>query len=407
MTLAALGAAGIAVDLWLQLRSQPAAEAPPAQPPAEPPPPPPDRLELAPATFTDLPGWQADPLADALPALACSCRVFAARPATAAVGPAGLAGTAAAWRAACRAAAAVPRGDHAAARRYLEAHFEPWAASNHGEPTGLFTGYYEPTLRGSKRRGGRYKVPLHLRPRDLVTVDLGLFRDDLKGRRLAGRLERGTLLPYFDRLAIERGALAGRGLEVVWVDDPIDAFFLQIQGSGRVELAGGGVLRLGYAGGNGQPYFAIGKALVERGVLKKEEASMQAIRRWLADHPTEAPAVMGRNPSYVFFRRLEGEGPLGALGVALTPGRSLAVDSTFLPLGAPLYLDATAPSPNPALPDRPLQRLLLAQDTGGAITGPLRGDVFWGPGPDAAEIAGRMKHRGRLWVLLPKGVVAN
>jgi membrane-bound lytic murein transglycosylase A len=245
-------------------------------------------------------------------------------------------------------------------------------------------------------------VPLYGRPPDLVSVDLGSFREDLKGRRIAGRVEEGKLVPYADRQAIEQGALAGHDLELVWVDDPIDAFFLQIQGSGRVRLADGGELRVGYAGENGHPYYAIGRELVKRGALRKEEVSMQSIRRWLEEHPDEAPAVLATNASYVFFQVIEGEGPLGAEGIPITAGRSLAVDRKHWPLGVPLWVDTAAPAAQKGAPDRPLRRLVIAQDTGGAIRGPIRGDVFWGASDEAAEIAGRMKHPGRLWVLLPK-----
>jgi membrane-bound lytic murein transglycosylase A len=240
-----------------------------------------------------------------------------------------------------------------------------------------------------------------------VTVDLGLFRDEWKGRRIAGRVADRALLPYPDRTEIRNGALRGRGLELAWVDDPIDAFFLEIQGSGRIELAEGGVLRVGYAAQNGQPYFAIGRDLVERGALKKEEVSLQSIRAWLLAHPREAPQVLGRNRSYVFFAELKGEGPLGAEGVPLTPGRSLAVDLQYLPLGVPVWLDGKAPAPTEKAPARPLRRLLVAQDTGGAITGPVRGDVFWGHDEAAAAIAGRMKHPGRIWLLLPRSAAAR
>ena len=204
--------------------------------------------------------------------------------------------------------------------------------------------------------------------------------------------------------SIDAGALAGKHLEMVWVDDPVAAFFLHIQGSGRVELPGGKTLRVGYAGQNGHAYVAIGKVLLERGELKREEVSLQSIRRWLADHPAEARDLLAENPSYVFFQKLAG-GPVGSEGVELTAGRSLAVDLAFLPLGVPLWLAASRPNVDPSQPDLPLQRLLVAQDTGGAITGPLRGDVFWGHGAEAEEIAGRMKNRGRLWLLLPADVV--
>jgi membrane-bound lytic murein transglycosylase A len=374
----------------------------------------PDRLALDRADFADLPGWQDDDLAAALPAFLRSCRRIEARRDDAGIGGmggSGLFGTVADWRPACAAAARVPAGkpltDGAAARAFFESEFTPFAATNHGRAPGLFTGYYEPTLYGSRRRGGRFTVPLLARPPDLVTVDLGRFRPDWKGRRIAGRVVAGALEPFPDRAAIDAGALAGRHLEIVWVDDPVDAFFLEIQGSGRVELAEGGVLRLGFAAQNGWPYTPIGRELVARGALKRDEVSLQSIRRWLADHPREAPGVMAKNASYVFFEREEGEGPVGTEGVVLTPGRSLAVDTAFLPLGIPLWIAGTVPSPAAAAPDRPLRRLLVAQDTGGAIRGPVRGDVFWGHGEEAAAVAGRMKNPGRLWVLLPKALAAR
>jgi len=225
---------------------------------------------------------------------------------------------------------------------------------------------------------------------------------DLRGKRLAGQVEGGALLPLPDRAAIEKGALAGRGLELVWVDSPVDAFFfLQIQGSGRVRLAEGGEVRIGYAADNGRPYTAIGRELVRRGIYQPKEVSMQSIRRWLEQNPAEAEALLDTNASYVFFEEIHGEGPLGVEGVPLTPGRSLAVDLQHWPLGVPLWLDTTAPAARDNEPDRPLRRLFIAQDTGGAIRGPVRGDLFWGAGRDAEAVAGKMKHPGRLWVLLP------
>lgn len=382
----------------------PTPEPTPAPQPTPEPTPPPDRLDLAEASWGALPGWHADETAAALPALRRSCAVWRQRPAGDAVGTAGVAGTVADWLPLCDAVAAVPAGDHAAARATLERLARPVAVTNRGEATGLFTGYYEPTLRGSRTRGGPFQIPLYVRPPELVQVDLGRFREDLRGRRVAGRVVDGELLPYHDRSGIDEGALAGRGLELVWVDDPVDAFFLEIQGSGRVELAGGGTLRVGYAAQNGHPYTAIGRELVARGAMPLEQVSMQSIRDWLAANPREAVEVMRVNASYVFFRELTGEGPLGAQGVALTPGRSLAVDPRFLPYGPPLWLATTYPAAAPGEEGAPLQRLMVAQDTGGAIRGPVRGDVFWGPGDEAAEIAGRMRQEGRLWLLLPRTV---
>lgn len=341
-----------------------------------------DGRVLTPATFAHLPGWEEDDLSGALSAFLRSCRRLRSE---------------ADWSPVCDAAARA-----GSARTFFETHFQPFAVSAGDDPEGLFTGYYEPLLQGSRKRSDRYRVPLYIRPPDLVMVDLGDFREELKGQRIAGRVEEGDLVPYPDRKAIEEGALSGRELELVWVDDAVDAFFLQIQGSGRVRLDGGSEMRVGYAAQNGHPYFAIGKDLVERGAMPREEVSMQSIRRWLAQNPKLADDVMARNASYVFFEELQGEGPLGAQGVPLTPGRSLAVDLKHWTLGTPMWLDARAPSPREGEPDRPLRRLMIAQDTGGAITGVVRGDVFWGHGDEAAEVAGRMKHPGRMWVLLPR-----
>ncbi|MGE0718131.1 MAG: murein transglycosylase A [Alphaproteobacteria bacterium] len=355
-------------------------------------------LVLAPARFADLPGWESDDLPAFLPAFRRSCERLAAGDPGRGLG---VAGRAADWRPACAAAAAVPAGDRAAARHFLETRFRPWRASDKGDADGLFTGYYEPLLNGARAKGGRYTVPLLRRPPDLVEVDLGAFRPALRGQRIAGRVEGGRLRPYASRSEIDRGALAGRGLELLWVDDPVEAFVLHIQGSGRVRLADGTVLRVGFDGQNGHAYVPIGRVLADRGEIPRDAVTMPAIRQWLAAHPDKARALLDENPSYVFFRQLQGDGPIGAQGVALTAGRSLAVDPSFVPYGVPLWLDAE----DPIDPARRVRRLMVAQDTGGAIRGPVRGDVFWGFGPEAAERAGRMKSRGGYWLLLPKEVV--
>lgn len=369
---------------------------------AEPPPEEPS-LALSPVGYGDLAGWRNDDHAAALTALARSCARFAALPDDRAVGPDGLAGTIADWRELCAAAARA----HGAARVFFEDWFAPFKATDRGRDEGLFTGYYEPLLHGALAESARYATPLYGRPDDLVTVDLVTFDLELKGKRIAGRVVDGKLRLYEARAEISAGALDGRARPIVWVDDPVDAFFLHVQGSGRIALDDGGTLRVGYAAANGRDYVSIGRVLIERGELTREAVSLQTIRAWLAAHPGEAQELLDQNPSFVFFRKLEGDGPIGAQGVALTPGRSLAVDRKFLPLGAPVWLDITVPDADPARPDRPLRRLLVAQDTGGAIKGPLRGDVFWGFGADAESIAGRMKHRGRLYLLLPRGVAAT
>lgn len=302
------------------------------------------------------------------------------------------------WRAPCRAAARVRTGDDTAARLFFETWFTPHRMTVAGEANGLFTGYYEAELKGSWKKTKRFHVPIYARPQDLVSVDLGQFTPQWKGKSIAGRVHRGRLVPYYNRGAIDRGALRGKGLEIMWVDDPVDVFFLHVQGSGRVVMTDGRIIRLGFAARNGQPYVAIGRVLIKRGAIAKNQVSMQSIRTWLAKHPREAAEIMAQNPSFIFFRRQQGENPIGAQGVPLTPGRSLAVDRRFVPLGIPLWLVTRDPVP----PHRPLRRLMVAQDTGSAIKGAVRGDVFWGSGQEAARRAGRMREQGRYYLLLPK-----
>lgn len=367
-------------------------------------------LRFSPVAFEALPGFAEDSVSDALPALHKSCARLATLPEGRSLGGQTMARTAGAWRVACAALLDLdPVASDAAVRRVLTTHFQPFAVSLGADDMGLFTGYYEPLLKGSLTQSARYSVPLHAKPADLVQVDLGIFRRDLKGRRIAGRLRDGRLVPYADRAAIGRGALDGSVETVMWVDDPVDAFFLHIQGSGRVLLDTGERVRLAYAAQNGHPYRALGAVLIEEGYMTRDAVSMPSIRQWLANHPDDARALMNRNKSYIFFS-LEGdvsEGPLGSAGVPLTPGRSLAVDRTKLPLHAPIWLVSDYPDPdNPDGPPLPLARLMVAQDTGGAIRGHIRGDVFWGEGDAAATIAGHMKSKGRYFILLPKAVPA-
>ena len=355
---------------------------------------PPARLSLEKTSFAALAGWSDDRQSDALSAFLRSCPVLEKNGAV----PERL-GSPGSWRAACEEAKTVGPGD-AAARAFFERRFTPYLAGDNGEAEGLFTGYYVPELRGSRSRSARFHVPLYRVPDDLVTVDLGLFKKALTGQRIAGKVEKGRLKPYDSRAEIDHGALAGRGLEILYVDDPVDAFFLHIQGSGRVVLDDGSAVTLGYAGGNGRPYVAIGRVLVLNGDMQKDDVTMQSIRAWLTAHPGEAEKIMDANPSYVFFRELPGDGVVGAAGVDLTPGRSLAVDRRFVPYGVPLWVQSDGNGQ-----DEALHRLMVAQDTGGAITGPVRGDVFWGYGREAGARAGRMKDRGRYFLLLPKSDV--
>ncbi len=365
------------------------------------------QVKFSPIAYEQLNGWQEDNPAAAVEAFRRSCEKLMRRPGPTSVGAHEIYGSADDWRLACKAAGEV--GDQPSpkeARQFFEAWFQPFEIMVDGKTEGLFTGYYEPLLHGSKTRAGDYTVPLHLPPDDLVRVDLGRFDPDLQGRSIRGRIEGQDFIPYFSRGDIVKGALSDRDLELVWVDDEIEKFFLQIQGSGQVRLDDGTVIRVGYAEQNGLPYRAIGRDLIEIGALEQEEVSLQSIRAWLLAHPGEAKNVMARNKSYIFFREntelSQSEGPLGAQNVPLTAGRSLAVDPRHIPLGAPLWLETTAPWPDG---ERPLRRLLIAQDTGGAIKGAVRGDVFWGAGELAEAIAGHMKSQGRFFVLVPRAAV--
>lgn len=353
-------------------------------------------LVLKPASFSDLPGWAEDRPEEALAAFTRSCARILKRDGNDAFGPDSAFGTYADWQPACR-----ELGDLApeGARVFFEANFIPYLATMDGrKKEGLFTGYYEPSLRGAPERAGPYQYPLYLRPDDLVMVDLGAFREELKGQRIAGRVIGAHLKPYEDRAAIEQGRWPHNDKVLVWVDDPVDAFFLHIQGSGRVLMPDGSFMRVGYDGQNGHVYYAIGRELIKRGELEKEKVSLQTIRTWLEVNPEQADEIMNLNRSYVFFKKLDEEGPLGGEGLVLTPERSLAIDRSRLPYGAPLWVDIKPPVEGEA----PLRRLMVAQDTGGAIRGAVRGDVFWGYGERAEYLAGHMKSQGRYWLLLPK-----
>jgi membrane-bound lytic murein transglycosylase A len=279
------------------------------------------------------------------------------------------------WRPLCEVAEALPPGDDAAAREFLEQGFTPFAIADYGNAEGLFTGYYEIELNGSRQRRGRHQAPLYRKPLDL-----------------------GPEPPT--RAEIEDGALTGRRLELLWVDDPTDAFFLQIQGSGRIRLRGGGTIRVGYDGQNGRPYVPVGRLLIERGVIPRDKLTMAAIRSWMKQNPEAAAALRREDPSYVFFREVTGDGPIGAEGTVLSAERSLAVDRAFVALGIPVWLEADERF---AAADS-VRNLMVAQDTGGAIKGPVRGDVFWGTGEAAGTRAGAMNASGRYYLLLPRAV---
>ena len=382
-----------------EVAKAPACPAPPPCPvcPVCPAPPPPKVSVLEVVSFDDLPEWRADPLDGVLDALRMSCRALRSR---------------AEWREACDAADRIDPASPDSLRGYFEANFVPHRiARPDGATQGLVTGYYEPLLRGSREKTGPYRFPLYAPPDDLLTVDLAAINPDLKNMRLRGRLEGRRVVPYYSRAEIERGAAPVAGKELLWVDDAIEAFFLQIQGSGRVQLENGDLVRIGYADQNGHPFRSIGRYLVDKGELKLNEVSMDGIKAWARANPARVDEMLDANPSYVFFKELAPResdsaaagaglavGPPGALGVPLTPRRSIAVDPRFVALGAPVYLSTTMPNA-----DTPLERLVIAQDTGGAIRGPVRADFFWGFGAEAGSLAGKMRQQGRMWVLLPRG----
>jgi membrane-bound lytic murein transglycosylase A len=341
-------------------------------------------------SWAKLPGWRADDALAAWPALVNSCSVIHARPE---------------WQAFCGSVVAASPGDAEFVRGFFEQHLQPHRISRvtgrKRETTGLVTGYYEPLLMGSREKTERFTTPLYKRPDDLLVVDLASIFPELKGKRVRGRIEGNKVVPYYSRAA-SREAAGLAGHKIVWIDNPIDAFLLEIQGSGRVQLTTGETIRLQYEDQNGHPYRSIGKYLVDQGVMPLEQVNMPAIRAWLTANPQRLREVLDSNPSMVFFREAPlddaSTGPKGSLGVPLTAGRSIAVDAKFLPLGAPMFLATTTPDTG-----APLQRLVMAQDTGGAIAGPVRADLFFGFGGAAGDLAGRMKNDGQMWLLWPKG----
>ena len=351
---------------------------------------------LLPASYADLPGWADDDVAAAWPAFLQSCRGVASKP------------HAAAWKRVCDLARQAENKPGFEARAFFESQLRPYALANNAGPRpvfeGMITGYYEPLLRGSRERSKSFAQPLLGVPDDLLTIDLSTLFPELKDKRVRGRLEGNKVVPYWSRADIVARGERLPARPLLWVDDAIELFFLQIQGSGRVLLPDGSLVRVNYADQNGHPYQSIGRLLIERGELRAEEASMQGIQAWARANPARLDELLNSNPSYVFFREMPANantsnpnaGPQGALGVPLTPERSLAVDTRAVPLGAPVFLATTRP--NSA---QPLNRLMLAQDTGGAIKGAVRADFFWGFGKTAGEQAGRMKQSGRMWVLLP------
>ena len=348
-------------------------------------------------TFDDLPGWQGDNQAEALAALTSSCSKLATMPPETDLG--GLAGPARHMQQICSALQGTSITGAREGRAFFERWFAPVSLAADPAAEALFTGYFEPEVAG-RLTPAPGAEPLYARPPEMVEVDLGEFRPSLRGTRLAGHVENGQLVPMPDRASIQDGALAGRNLELVWILDPVEAFFLHIQGSGRVRLADGSVMHVGYAGSNGHPYYAIGRTLLRRGAIDASEMSLQSIAAWLREHPGEMRSLMAENASYVFFETRSPSGPIGSAGVPLTPRRSIAVDPIHVPLHLPVWVETRVPVSDGD--DEVFAQLMLAQDTGSAIRGRQRGDLFFGHGSQAREQAGRMRASGRLWALAPR-----
>ena len=341
---------------------------------------------FTPSSWDRLPDWTTVDLTSSWLAMLQSCRVLKTRPL---------------WQPICAGANLVDKNDSEAQRKFIEEQLVPFQVFNpDGSESGVITGYYEPLLHGSRFKSARFRYPLYAAPDDILEIDLGDAYPQLKGMRLRGRLSGKKVVPYFNRSEIDAGAESLKGHELFWVDNAVELFFLQIQGSGRIELVDGRQIKVGYANQNGHPYVSVGRKLIEMGEMKLENASMQGIKAWGERNPDKLTALLELNPSYVFFRELPPElnSPLGALGVPLTNEYSIAIDPKNIPLGLPVFLATTQPNT-----EIPLNRLMLAQDTGGAIRGPVRADFFWGFGEKAGAQAGRMKQQGRMWVLFPKG----
>ena len=364
-----------------------------------------DSITLKRVAFGALPNWASDKHAEAIPAFLASCARLADIPDDDPVGHDGHSGKARQWRRACAAAAKLPAGDDTAARAFFEAEFHPYQAAGRAGAEGKMTSYYVQSLRASRRRHGAYQTPILARPADLVSVDLSSFVPDGRGRKVWGKLDprTGALRPYPTRAEIRKGALAGQNLELLWADDPVDALFTEIEGSGRATLDDGSEVWLEFAGKNGRPYSGVGKLLRDLGELPVGQGSMQGIRAWFQAHRDRFDEIADKNASKVFFAISSRPGAVGSQGVVLTPLRSMAIDRAFVAHSTPIWVDTRAPVAG-ARREVPWQRLLIAQDTGGGILGAVRGDIYWGADAAAAELSGRMGGPGRYWLLLPRAI---
>jgi membrane-bound lytic murein transglycosylase A len=359
--------------------------------------------QYIPLAWTDIAGWSDDDHLAAYRAFRASCKPIAAQHAL----PATPKALGISLREPCRAAWAADISEGAKARAFFEEHFVPLQISRLGEDAGFVTGYYEPVLDGSRTQTDVYNVPVYRRPSNLFVRGFSQSSPDLPNKgQVFRKIGRRKLVPYYDRGEIEDGAIAGRGLEICWLKDQTDLLFAQIQGSARIHLEDGSTLRINYDAHNGYPYTAVGRVLIDRGIIPKEEMSMQKIREWLDQNPDGAKELRRQNRSYVFFREVQlsdKDEAVGAQGVPLTPGRSIAVDKSLHVYGTPFFIAGELPIESEKS-KTPFQRLMIAQDTGSAITGPARADLYFGAGSDAGKVSGRLRHAMRFVMLVPKSL---
>ena len=364
-----------------------------------------DELKLTKATFADLPGWADDKHGEAIPSLLASCKVLDALHDDDPVGVDGHGGRAKQWRHACAAAAKLAPGDDAGARALFEAEFVPYIAAGKKGPIGKLTGYDVQEVHASRTKHGAFTIPVLARPSDLVMIDLGQFVHDAHGRHVWGRLDKGELVPYYTRADIRGGVLASQKLELMYLDDPVDLLFAQIEGSAKAKLDDGTEVWLEFDGKNGRSYLGVGGLLKQKGELTAPgSGTMQGIRKWFKDHPGRFDEIVDGDASYVFFKESAQPGAVGSQKVILTPRRSMAIDRAFIAQSTPIWVDTKVPVIGKLGVTAPWQHLLIAQDTGAGIMGAVRGDIYWGDDRDAEELGGRMGGTGRYWLLLPKGV---
>ncbi len=364
--------------------------------------------QYAPVAWADLAGWSEDDHLQAYRAFRLSCKPIAAQhdpPVDPKAVDAKALGTS--LRDPCRAARAADISDGARAKAFFEENFLPLRISRLGEDQGFVTGYYEPILDGSRTRTDLYTVPVYRRPSNLFVRGFSQDAPSLPNKgEVFRKIGRRKLVPYYDRAEIEDGAIAGRGLEICWLKNQTDLLFAQIQGSARIRLEDGSTIRINYDAHNGYPYTAVGRILIDRGIIPKEQMSMQKIREWMEQNPDGANELRRQNRSYVFFREVplsDKDEAVGAQGVPLTPGRSIAVDKALHVYGTPFFIEGELPIES-AQSKTPFRRLMIAQDTGSAIVGPARADLYFGAGADAGRVSGRLKNSMRFVILVPKSL---